>query len=115
MKQGEQENFVDTEEAIEDMIEMCFGNSGDEEEQEEMKTIEDIQKRHKQNDHNSHKKFFWILKDIAHGNCSLTPTDQPEFRMPTWGAIIYSSADIVLSQINLSKIKIVVGVYGVIE
>ncbi|KAF4075907.1 hypothetical protein AMELA_G00224310 [Ameiurus melas] len=59
MKQGEQEDFVDTEEAIEDMIEMCFGNSGDEEEQEEIKTIEDIEKRHKQNgDHNSHEKFF---------------------------------------------------------
>ncbi|KAB5533063.1 hypothetical protein PHYPO_G00127320 [Pangasianodon hypophthalmus] len=58
MREEEQENFVDTEEAIEDMIEMCFGNSGDEEEQEETKTIEDIENRHKPNgDHNSHNNL----------------------------------------------------------
>lgn len=34
LKEKEQEKFVDTEEAIEDMIEMYFGNSGDEVEQE---------------------------------------------------------------------------------
>ncbi|KAK3515470.1 hypothetical protein QTP70_022950 [Hemibagrus guttatus] len=53
MRQEDEENFFDTEEAIEDMIEMCFGNSGNEESQE-MKNTEDIEKRSKQNgDHNS--------------------------------------------------------------
>lgn len=46
MRQEEQRHLDDTEEAIEDMIEMYFGNSGDEEEQEkELETPEGIQKQ----------------------------------------------------------------------
>ncbi|GAA6098894.1 putative nuclease HARBI1 [Tachysurus ichikawai] len=56
MRQEEEENFADPEEAIEDMIEMCFGNSRNKEEQER-KNTEDIEKRHKQNGRNSHKNI----------------------------------------------------------
>lgn len=56
MRQEEQENF-DTAEAIEDMIQMYFRNSGNGEKQD-IKTIEDIEKKHKQNgNHNSQKNL----------------------------------------------------------
>lgn len=57
LSQEEQGNIVDTKEAVEDMIEMYFGNSGDEEEEGELKTHVGIQKRHKPNDNISHKHF----------------------------------------------------------
>ncbi|XP_053344041.1 putative nuclease HARBI1 [Clarias gariepinus] len=61
-RQEEHGKFVDTEEAVEDMIEMCFGNSGDEEEQKEIRNIKDIKKKHQQNgasskDYYSHKNL----------------------------------------------------------
>ncbi|TSK20273.1 Protein ALP1-like [Bagarius yarrelli] len=53
MSQEKQENFADIDEAIEDMIEMCFEKSGPEE-QLGIKNTEDTEKRHNQNDQNSH-------------------------------------------------------------
>ncbi|KAF7691850.1 putative nuclease HARBI1 [Silurus meridionalis] len=52
IRKKEQKTFCEIEEATEDMIEMCFGNSGDQEEQED---IEATEKRHQQNSDNSHK------------------------------------------------------------
>lgn len=56
LRQEEQGN-VYTKEAIEEIIEMYFGDSGDEEEREELKNHADTQTRYKQNDNTAHKNF----------------------------------------------------------